>query len=81
MTAAAPKKSWHRCHRKVGIKVCAADIEGGVGLDNAEVLCTICYAINKPEECAYLPFEEKTIQRALERALYQCECRSTKGCH
>jgi len=81
MTAAAPKKSGHRCRRNVGVNVYAADIEGGIGLDNAEVLCTICYSMNKPEECAHMPFDEKTIHQAKERALYQCECTSTKGCH
>jgi hypothetical protein len=78
MTAAAPKKSGHRCRRNVGVKVYAA---GGAGLDNAEVLCRICYAMNKPESGAYIQFEEKIEQKALERALYQCECTSTKGCH
>jgi len=80
-SAAARSTNGRRCRRNAGVKVYAADIEGGIGLDNAEVLCTICYAMNKPEECAYMPFDEKTIHQAMERALYQCECTSTKGCH
>lgn len=73
-----------RCSSKWGLEVHHKSRNGGNGLDNAEVLCSICHEATStygdpgksPE-----PFSEETKEKAMKRAGNQCECTRTGGCH
>ncbi len=73
-----------RCSRRSGLEVHHIRRDGGNDLSNAKVLCQRCheatgsYGVHGAES---KPFSEETKKKALERAGYQCECTSDKGCH
>lgn len=73
-----------RCWRSDDVDVHHKGLFGGNGLDNAEVLCKRCHsatpAFGDPGN-GLLPFGRDTMEKALVRAGYQCECVRTGDCH
>ena len=73
-----------RCWHSNGLEVHHKRLDGGNGLDNAEVLCKRCYTATStygnPGKSPPF-FDQATKDKALKRAGYQCECVRTGGCH
>ena len=73
-----------RCWHSNEIGVYHKGLYGGNGLDNAAVLCKRCHAatttFGDPGN-GLPPFDYDTIEKALVRAGYQCECTVTGDCH
>ena len=73
-----------RCTRTRNLEVHHKRKDGGIGLDNAQVLCQLCHARTEsygtPRK-APLPFSEETKKKAMARAGNRCQCTSTGGCH
>ncbi len=73
-----------RCTRKRDLAVHHKRRNAGNELSNAEVLCPECHkATNTFGTSGRTPpgFSGQTIQDALERAGFRCECRRIGGCH
>jgi len=73
-----------RCTSKRDLQVYHIRKNGGNGIGNAVVLCSKCHVASssydipgeKPPD-----FDQETIKNAMIRATYQCECKSSRGCH
>ncbi|MHC4498052.1 MAG: hypothetical protein ACYS21_02940 [Planctomycetota bacterium] len=73
-----------RCIRTTNLEVHHKSRYGHNGIDNAQVLCVWCHEATPTygQPGASPPdFDYDTKTRALERAGYQCECTSSRGCH
>ena len=73
-----------RCNSTKNLEVHHKRIDGGNGLNNAEVLCHKCHentsSYGNSNHPSPPPFSEKTKQDALKRADYKCEC-TRVNCH